>query len=204
MRVRLDKDSFKSWYRDLALQDRQTAIRHLNEGMLQFPSLFILMPEIESLGLYDSLNVRNSAALKACSSKMNTQELAENAGLFSSADLGVTDHETLKWMFTTGCRWDAPHADRNTYDSIMDTAAALLIGTYNELSILPLQRIQFSNGTEMIYIYMTWSGVFSGHLTPPLFNLWLLTCCRLTRRIGSLHVRFCTRISPIIWETTEK
>ncbi|MGI5892911.1 MAG: hypothetical protein ACOX7H_09345, partial [Bacillota bacterium] len=146
-------DHFKDLFHELAENDRQEAFRYINEEKLQFPCLFILMPEIEALNLYENLNARNIKTLKICAKKLNNQSLVSRVEQVSSRRDYKT-YEALKWMFETGLQWEGPDGDNNTYDAIIDTVVALLIQKYGEKTILPaVADLIFKRNQKGLFIH---------------------------------------------------
>jgi len=142
----------------LAARDRQKALQYLNDGRLQFPSLFILMPEIEAFNLFDYLNARNKTALNLCVKKINKQNSAIHLDPLSSQDSNTT-HQVLKWMFHSGIHWEGPKEDYDAYDAVMDAAAELLIGIYEDKTILPaVAALIFKRNRNGLFIHdLVWS-----------------------------------------------
>ncbi len=122
----------KDFYRNLANENRQNAIWLINDRRLHFASLFILQPEINELKL--ELNERNQTALDLCkkiSAGKGTSQDAEISIQLSSEHV----HRVLLWILNTGAADDGLG---NEFDRIVDTAAAVLIKTHHEESIIPV------------------------------------------------------------------
>ena len=120
-------------FRALAATDRREALRLLDDANLQFPSLFTVLPVIATFGLTDALSRRNFTAVAVCAKKHNLPGMA-------AARAEVPDSETLyqalAWMFGTGWSYEAPSSVRDDYEAVIDYVAALLIMTFEDMSIL--------------------------------------------------------------------
>lgn len=145
-------------FHGLALRHRQKAVQCLNDETLRFPTLFLLMPEIEALDLFGDLSRRNNTALRLCAGKSDRFELCARLDQLLPRD----DHATcraLRWVFDTGLHWDGPHALYDSFDAVMDAAAALLIKTYRDTSILPAvcELIFLRNRKGVLIHDLVWS-----------------------------------------------
>lgn len=134
IRIQYGNDRLINFFDELALGDRQRAIRLINDKRLSFYTLFILLPEIENLNLYESLNQRNIVCLKKCGKILKDDSLTANINTYTDIDEN-TDYSVLKWMFKTGYINDGFN---NEYDQILDITASVLIKKYNDISILPI------------------------------------------------------------------
>lgn len=149
-------DRFRRTFHELAEQNRQKAFHYLNKEKLPFPSLFILMPEIEALNLYENLNSRNIIALQLCAKKLNHHHLAVHLDRLPPQNSHMK-HQVFKWMFNTGVRWEGPHDD--PYDAVLDALAALLIRTYEDKTVLPaVADLIFKRNRKGLFIHdLVWS-----------------------------------------------
>lgn len=119
-------------FRRLALENKQEAARLLGDVRLTFGTLFVLRPEIAELLPEDELSYRDRTALQFCSRTAEANKaIDEDHPRFSA---GEDAHPVLLWMFTTGAEDDGLSGE---FDRILDLAAAVLIRTYREESILP-------------------------------------------------------------------
>jgi len=134
MRMNRGTDDFKNIFHGLGEKQRQKAISYLNEDRLYFASLFILIPEIEALALYEKLNSRNAVALKICAKILKDENMFSHVAGLVSENSGMT-YSALKWMLKTGSADDGLNDD---YDEVMDAVASLLIKTYKDNSVLPM------------------------------------------------------------------
>lgn len=134
VRTTLDGDSFRQWFRECVTRDSRRAIKALNDRALLFPSLFILLPEINEFELHPYMDQRYASACRFCDSitagdKEASAQYAEPGR--------ILEYQALKWLFATGAGWDAPQEFTDRFDAVMDAAAALLIVVYCDNSILP-------------------------------------------------------------------
>jgi DNA-binding transcriptional ArsR family regulator len=117
----------------LAAANRREALRLLEDEKLRFPAFFTVLPEIQAYKLTDELGSRNFAAVTVCTKKLRPYDtFASQAGYQD----GETLREALLWMFGTGKDWDAPAGERASYDAVLDYAAALLVMTFEETSVM--------------------------------------------------------------------
>lgn len=127
-------DEFKLFFYGLGINQKQKAISYLNEDRLYFSSLFILMPEIEKLSIYENLNQRNVIAIKICAQILKDERAYTRVNPLVTENSSMV-YSVLKWMLKTGAPEDGLS---NEYDGILDTTASILIKTYKDSSILPL------------------------------------------------------------------
>ncbi|MEM1485916.1 hypothetical protein V6615_13740 [Oscillospiraceae bacterium PP1C4] len=134
--IRLDQgtEQLKRIFYRLGETQKQQATFYINEGTLSFPSLFVLIPEIDALNLYDKLNPRNITAIKACAKIAGNQALHVPAEQSPSENSDML-YPVLKWMLKTGAAEDGLC---NEYDKVMDGAASILIKTYQDQTNLPI------------------------------------------------------------------
>jgi hypothetical protein len=117
----------------LAAQDASEALGSLNDMRLGFPIFFILLDDMIRFKMTDSLRTRNRAALYICAQKI--RRLQPYVPTRRPDD--ETLYGTLRWMLDTGIGWDGPSRQRDDYDSVIDYAAALVIGSYEDTEVLP-------------------------------------------------------------------
>lgn len=134
IRLNHSVNDFKSIFHELGEKHKQRAVIYINEERLYFSSLFILMPEIEALDLYEDLNTRNIIAIKMCSKILKDDKMGARIDHLFSENNGMI-YPVLKWMLKTGSAEDGLNDD---YDIIMDGVASLLIKTYKDTSVLPI------------------------------------------------------------------
>jgi len=134
IRLNHSVDDFRSTFHDLGEKHKPRAITYINEERLSFPSLFILMPEMEALNLYDKLNARNLIALKMCAKILKDESIGPHEDNLLSDNNGMI-YPVLKWMLTTGSAADGLNDE---YDIVIDGVASLLIKTYKDTSVLPV------------------------------------------------------------------
>jgi len=139
-------------------QNRQKSLSYMNSENFSFPFLFALIPEIETLNLYENLCPRNIIALKTCAGKLDNQNLGNRVNSLMSEDDNM-EHQALKWMFTTGINWNGSDEDYDMYNAVLDAAAALLIITYKDKTILPaVADLIFKRNRKGLLIHdLVWS-----------------------------------------------
>lgn len=133
IRLKNGAEKLKAEFVQLAEADKEKALASINDEKLLFCSLYTLLPEIETLNLYDSLNERNRIAIKMCAKILKDKVLAkkmENLNLKEEIIPSV-----LNWIFNTGAADDGLCDD---YDEILDSSASLLVHTYEDRTILPM------------------------------------------------------------------
>lgn len=135
MRLLESPEKFKKDFRDIVEGDRASAILHINHENLEFPSLFLLVSEIDKMGLYGDLNYRNSTSLQICALKMSKYRFEDFFSELSDGK-GEDVHRAVLWMFETGSRWEAPASIRSGYDAVVDAAAAILVVMFQDHAIL--------------------------------------------------------------------
>lgn len=148
-------DACKNTFRRLAAKRRERAVRLINDRALQFPTLYVLIPELIEFNLTSELNGRNQTALAICSKIIN----GKNAGSEingSPALNSEASHQALLWIFETGVRDDGLSDE---YDQILDISASLLIKTHHEKRILPLAAdLIFRRNQNEGYLHdLTWA-----------------------------------------------
>lgn len=156
VRLRRGPDELIQTFRTLVQRDRAGAIARLNEERLQFPSLFILLPVIRELELYDSLNARNRAAADLCQRRHRKPGLTEPA---APPPANPETQRALRWIFETGALWDGPLPEYDPYDAVIDAAAAELIITYRDQSVLTAAAdLIFRRNRKGFYIHdLAWA-----------------------------------------------
>ncbi len=136
LRIRQGADSLRRKFIDLAARHRQKAIRYLNHDKLRFPTLYLLMPDIQTFNLYDELIPRNNTAIQIWAKKSRDFALAFRLERLLPQD-NETNRAALKWMFDTGLYWDGPSNFSENFNAAIDTAAAMLIATHKDMTVLP-------------------------------------------------------------------
>ena len=159
-RLRADRgtDGLRRGFHDMAAFDRKKAIQALNDETLRFPTLFILLPEIDMLDLRKALTARNMTAIQICEKKTNGAGLPIHSGKLEPRQKQAFCR-TLRWMLDTGADWDGPQEDYDRYDAAIDTAAALLIRTCGDTGVLPaVCRLIFRRNRKGLLIHdLVWS-----------------------------------------------
>jgi len=121
-------------FRGLVQRNKPGALLYVNDEKLQFPSLYILMPEIKALDLYKDLNQRNIVALINCAKILDDEDLEARVMPFAPQD-NDTVRQPLQWMFKTGVRWQGPEKDA-AYDAVIDGVVAVLARIHKDKTIL--------------------------------------------------------------------
>lgn len=116
----------------LFLQNQEEAIAIINDNSAPFPWLFLSLPMLKKLYLFEELNGRNICALKLCAQIQKNHKLQARVFPYSYENKD-SYYPVLLWMFETGIVEDGLNDD---YDEIMDGVVSLLIHNYHENSIL--------------------------------------------------------------------
>lgn len=134
LRINRNADDFRGIFHEMGEKQRPKVISYINEDGLYFSTLFILMPEIEALALYDQLNLRNAVALKICAQILRDENMYYHVVnlFYESSSMTYT---VLTWMLKTGSAEDGLNDE---YDEVLDAAASLVIKTYKDNSVLPM------------------------------------------------------------------
>jgi hypothetical protein len=123
-------------FHDLSVRSAMIASQILNHDSLRFPTLFLLIPEIDSLNLYQQLSLRNLTAILLCAQKAGDSSLSQRlAGMLPKE--GQCARLSLRGMLLTGYQWDISPARYDLFDAVLDCAAASLLLTYRAASVLP-------------------------------------------------------------------
>jgi hypothetical protein len=126
-------DSCKDFFCKLVKKRRNNAVQMINDRRLNFPSLFVLRPEIHEFSLEEELSERNKTALKLCEVMADEKKDLENSNHVIPMNSEHV-HRVLLWMLYTGAVDDGLSDE---FDQIMDITASVLIKTHHEESVLP-------------------------------------------------------------------
>ncbi len=139
--------------RQLALADHNAALRALNVDALIFPVFYIVLDEVDVLGLASGLTPRNAAAAWFCARR---RAVGWNETAPPDADALV---EALRWMLATGKGWDGPRRSHDEYDALLDEAAAQLTVTYHDKATLgDIADLIFLRNRKGLYLHdLVWS-----------------------------------------------
>ena len=161
-------------FRGLARENKREAARLLGDGRLAFGTLFVLRPEIAEFLPEEDLSYRDRTALQFCDrASQANKAIDDDCPRFSA---GEDAHPVLLWMFTTGTEDDGLSEE---FDRVLDLAAAVLIRTYREESILPaaaeLIFRRYRRGSylhDLIWAYFKTRStdalrIIAGHLRSP-------------------------------------
>ena len=124
----------KSSFDQSEKRSRQNALRLINDDRLQFATLFILQEEIGKLDLKQDLSERNQIALDICE-KTTDKKDALSASVHPLQLKSDKVRSVLRWIFLSGAADDGLSDE---FDQILDAAAAVLIKTHQEKSVLPV------------------------------------------------------------------
>lgn len=157
IRLRRGHVVLRRQFRTMLSQNRRQAFYWLNEERLLFPTLFLLLPPVLEENLQGYLSPRNKAALRVCARRLKWGGPPEYSLPVNREDEG--DHNALKWMFETGRGWDGPLPEFDAFDAVLDTAAALLVVTFQDRSVLPgMADLIFRRNRRGLYIHdLAWS-----------------------------------------------
>ncbi len=122
----------KSAFYKIAKNNQQQAALQINQATLTFPTLYVLIPEIQALSMYNVLNTRNAYAVQFCAKILHDDSLAQPIQIQPATR--EQKYHVLKWMFVTGWQEDGLC---NQFDHILDIVTAVLIKQYKDQSILP-------------------------------------------------------------------
>ena len=133
----------------MAMSRRKAAAAAVNHPELLFPTLYVLLPELEGLNLLPSLSTRNKVAAILCARTLEQQSLAQKLDTYRHLEDHQTRYTTLKWMLETSIEQDGndPGLDR-----LIDMAAAVLIKTYGDTTMLaPVAQLIFSRNRQGLF-----------------------------------------------------
>ncbi len=165
IRIYYGSDRLLTVFRDMAGNDANEALKSVNQRNLQFPSLFILCPEIKRLQLSDGLNARSTYAYNFISRILEADELdsqvllQEHAGENSEipeVPENPQNPEFLRWMLESGYAEDGLSEE---YDQVLDTAAICLLKVYgSNRSLKIIEDMIFKRYRKGSFIYdLTWA-----------------------------------------------
>ena len=118
----------KAVFGDICETDIAKAPALVNDPSLTYPSLFILLPQIESYRLYRFLSPVKKAAVSI------TAHVLGRAGGAVLRDRNRLEYAALKWMLETGHTEDGLSDD---YEQVLDITVSVLINLYKDKSVLP-------------------------------------------------------------------
>jgi hypothetical protein len=153
--------ALKSEFYSAATRARERAVRYLSDGETSFPVVFILMPELERLGLYKDLPECQLHALRLCAKKTTDMKLESYLTYLLGGEEVKAPVECLKWLLESGITWDGPSAGRDDYDAVIDLAATLVIGDYGDTTMLvPIAELIFRRNRRGLFIHDLVWGFF--------------------------------------------
>ena len=148
----------RQYFNGMAGKNAREALRLINDEDLSFPVLFLLTDDIYALDLYRDMSPRNKTAMRLCA--IRTMPAGWFDTSWETSDDG-TLRMTLQWMFATGKNWDGPYEGPDAYDAVLDYAAVLLTGTFEDKSALPdIADLIFRRNRKGLYIHDLVWGFF--------------------------------------------
>lgn len=132
IRINEGNDSCSQTFISFCAGNRYKAVELLNDLRISFPCLYILLPALKSFNLYNSLNYRNTNALRIINHVLRTEKLNLPNHYLFSGDGNI--YKTLKWIFETGNSEDEMD---DGYDNIIDIVVSLLLSIYRDTSLIP-------------------------------------------------------------------
>lgn len=129
MRHDTDNDSFIESFCAFCKQQRERAVSMINERGTTFSSLYMLLPNIEKMGLLNQLNQKHTHAIALCQ-RMSSRTIVHD-NMFSP-DNKMTQ-AVLRWILETGYKDDGLSDE---FDNILDCCASILAVTYKDRSVL--------------------------------------------------------------------
>jgi hypothetical protein len=127
-----------------ARRSREEAVSLLQDEHNSFPVLYLLAPEVERLGLAETLPERARHAMYITLRRGGASERAELYRRTLTWDENAPDgtreppYDCIAWMIRTGAAWDGPSAGHDDFDAAMDLAAAYLAEKYDEPELLAM------------------------------------------------------------------
>ncbi|MFA9381934.1 MAG: hypothetical protein ACERKO_12845 [Acetanaerobacterium sp.] len=150
VRARFGEERVAAVFLEAAAKDKAQAAALVNDRMLRFRTLFLLIPQIKEKRIYSELNARNLTALTLCAKTLADEELQQGTGGLDVQSDEMTQN-VLKWMLKTGVADDG--AD-NAFAKTLDGAAALIADRYHDAGVLPLLvDLIFRRSREGLYVH---------------------------------------------------
>lgn len=156
-------DALREELSRMAQKDRRQAVRMLDAPATRFSTLYLLTPVISSLQLFPELGTRDQAALRLCARQNADGQPVSAWGPPAGAIVGSPEQTraALRWMLDTGLAEDGLD---DGFDQLMDTAAALLVITWHDTSMLPqLIPAVFRRHRRGLYIHDLLWVIFRSH-----------------------------------------
>lgn len=151
MRVDRGYGELSQYFRKMLIRNTSKAIKLINDDNLCFPTLFMLLPQINKSSFSRYLNSRNRATLditRAIRSKKYSN--------FSKLSKEMDVPGVLKWILQTSKDDDL---SRGEYIDILDCCAIILIKEYRDYSALPvIKEIIYNRYKQGLFIHdMVWA-----------------------------------------------
>lgn len=140
----------KTAFHELVQKDKTSAVKLMNAKELPFHLFFLLLPEITELGLYRELNQKGKTAAWLCAKAQKDGRFLSETG-DPSAGEEKRAFPVLRWIINTGIAHDGMD---ESFDAVLDAAAALLITAYHDKAILSdVADLIFSRNRRGAYIH---------------------------------------------------
>lgn len=131
VRIQDGLEACRSAFAEAGTADVQRAMDLLNDPQIAFPTLFLLLPNIDALGSVSKLNDRNAQAVRIVRQILHPKDTDQAENHLSAAQEAV--RPVLLWMVQSG---GEEHRLGNDYQKTLDIAISVLLVTYEEKSIL--------------------------------------------------------------------
>ncbi len=153
LRLRNGVTELRDTFDTLIPNNMEKALNFINSGNLQFPSLFVLQPEIRKKGILDRLNQRNKLALEISDGILSAKEANLNHLSRTEND---EYHSVLRWIFETGYTSDGLNSH---FDEVLDKTAIMLVKVYNDRTCLKyIEKVIFERYKKGSFIYdLVWA-----------------------------------------------
>lgn len=149
-------EQLKTDFYQMAQRNKENAVALINDMRLQFYTLFILLPELQSLNLLEEMSSRNIFAIENYSKILRDVKLSAKINKLGLKEDKEKNYQALKWMINTGAYYDGISDD---FDAVIDGTASLLIQRYQDKSILPqVAELIFSRNRNGLLIHdLSWA-----------------------------------------------
>lgn len=140
----------RDYFKKLSKQD---SLKLINQPGLTFPTLYVLFPIIQEQTMLENLNERNRSAVNLSNVILSGKKANGN---LSRPAYNKQNHETFRWIFSTGADADGLSED---FDHILDITAGILTKVYHDTDILPkLVATVFNRGRKGGYLHdLAWA-----------------------------------------------
>ena len=139
----------KNTFEKLVQKDREQAAALINAKGLRFATFFSLVPAINEANLYNALSPQNQIAFALASRVLTDLQIPTN--LFRQSSDSGTIQAVLRWVLKTGAAEDGMSDE---FDQALDIAAALLVRTCQDTTVLPeLVYLVFKRNRKGLYMH---------------------------------------------------